>query len=504
MPEAGVSPPRRVEPSPAESGATGRLSASSFFARSARAAPDKQKTLRRQVLGWLFWPLLALWLVSSAIDYDIANRFVNLAYDRALLESALDIGRQVKVLNNRIYVDLPEIAVQMLQTREWGRVYYLVTGPDDEYITGEPDLPPPPDPFSGRVNYYDAVYQGKPVRIVTLHLPVESAKPGGLVLVQVAENRAARDEFGRQILLRSVLPQALFILVAAIMLWYAVGRGLAPLIALRREIENRSHRDLSAVPEEDAPQEVQPLIHAINDLLQRLSFALDAQQRFIADAAHQLRTPIAGLKTQTELALRQTPPGEAQVTLTQLRSATEQTTRLVNQLLSLARAEPTVGRGLANEHIDLRELARDATTDWVPRALERNLDLGFDSDSDRAQVEGDAFLLREMLNNLLDNAIRYTQTGGQVTVRVHDTAGRPTLSIEDNGPGIPESERARVFERFYRVLGTGAEGCGLGLAIVREIAQNHGAKVTLETGTAGAGTLVTIVFPATAGAGPRS
>jgi two-component system sensor histidine kinase TctE len=459
------------------------------------AAAGKQPTLRRQVLAWLCGPLLVLWSVSSVIDYDIANRFVNLAYDRALLESALDIGRQVKVLQDRIYVDLPEIAVQMLQSRESGRLYYLVTGPKNEYITGEPDLPAPPDPFSGRVNYYDETYQGRPVRIVTLQLPLETGKSDGMVMVQVAENRSARNEFARQILFRMVLPQALLIVVAALTLWYAVGRGLSPLGALRREIENRSHRDLSALPEQEAPQEVRPLIHAMNQLLERLSFTLAAQQRFIADAAHQLRTPIAGLKTQTELALRQTPPGEAHATLRQLRSAAEQTTRLVSQLLSLARAEPPIGRAQASAIIDLRQLAREATADWVPRAIERNVDLGFDAGSQVAEVEGDPFLLREMLNNVLDNAVRYTQSGGQVTVRIARSAGGPIMSIEDNGPGIPASERARVFERFYRVLGSGAEGCGLGLAIVREIAQSHGAEVSLTPGAGGTGTIATIFFP---------
>ena len=467
----------------------------SYAPRAVAALWGKQKTLRRQVLVWLFWPLLMLWSVSSVFDYDIANRFVNLAYDRALLESALDIGRQVKVLNERIYVDLPEIAVQMLQSRESGRLYYLVTGPNSEYITGEPDLPPPPDPFSGRVNYYDETYLGRPVRIVTLNLPVDSGKTGGTVLVQVAENRAARNDFARQILLRMALPQGLLIIGVFVTLWFAVGRGLASLGTLRSEIESRSHRDLSALSEEHAPQEVRPLIHAINELLERLGVALAAQQRFVADAAHQLRTPIAGLRTQTELALRQTPPGEAQATLRQLRSAAEQTTRLVNQLLSLARAEPPVGRGPGSERIELRELAREATTEWVPRALERNVDLGFDADSAGAVVEGDAFLLREMLNNLLDNAIRYTQTGGQVTVRVTRDGKRPRLTIEDNGPGIPQPERARVFERFYRVLGTGAEGCGLGLAIVREIALGHGAEVALAPGAGGTGTVVTVLFP---------
>jgi two-component system sensor histidine kinase TctE len=455
----------------------------------------KQKTLRKQVLGWLFWPLLTLWSVSSVIDYDIANRFVNLAYDRLLLESALDIGRQVKVLQDRIYVDLPEIAVQMLQSRESGRLYYLVTGPKNEYITGEPDLPPPPDPFSERVNYYDEHYQGRPVRIVTLRLPLESGKNESMVMVQVAENRASRNEFARLILFRMVLPQLLLIVFAGLMLWYAVGRGLAPLETIRREVESRSHRDLSALPVEDTPQEVRPLISAMNELLDRLSLALASQQRFIADAAHQLRTPIAGLKTQTELALRQTPTGEAHDTLKQLRNATEQATHLVNQLLSLARAEPPAGRVQATERVDLETLARGATTEWVPRALERNVDLGFDADSQRAHVEGDPFLLREMLNNLLDNAIRYTQPGGQVTVRVSAEAGRSVLTIEDNGPGIPENERGRVFERFYRVLGTGVEGCGLGLAIVREIAQTHGAEVKLTPAQGGTGTIARVIFP---------
>lgn len=454
-----------------------------------------QRTLRKQVLAWLFWPLLALWSVSSIIDYDIANRFVNLAYDRVLLESALDIGRQVKVLQDRIYVDLPEVAVQMLQSRESGRLFYLVTGPRNEYISGEPDLPPPPDPFSERVNYYDEYYQGRPVRVVTLRLPVESGKAEGMVLVQVAENRAARNDFAREILLRMILPQALLIVFAGVMLWYAVGRGLAPLQALRREIESRSHRDLSALPLEQTPQEVRPVIGAMNELLERLSLAIAAEQRFIADAAHQLRTPIAGLKTQTELALRQTPPGEAHETLQQLRNATQQATRLVNQLLSLARAEPAGGGVPSSARIDLGQLAREASADWVPRALERNVDLGFDAQPGRTNVAGDPFLLREMLNNLLDNAIRYTHPGGQVTVRVTRNAAHGVLSVEDDGPGIPETERERVFERFYRVLGTGTEGCGLGLAIVKEIAHSHRAEVELAAPAGGSGTMVRVTFP---------
>jgi two-component system sensor histidine kinase TctE len=336
---------------------------------------------------------------------------------------------------------------------------------------------------------------------VALRVPVQPGSGRGAVHILVAERVTVRDVFAREIILRMVLPQGMLILLAGLAVWYGVGRGLAPLSTLRKEIESRSHRDLSALPEEQAPQEVRPLIHAMNGLLARLGSAIEAQQRFIADAAHQLRTPIAGLKTQTELALRQTQPGDVQVTLRQLQTATEQSTRLINQLLSLARAEPGARHEHAIERLDLARLARDTTTEWVPRALARKIDLGYDSGDNPAWVVGDSFLLGELLRNLLDNAIRFTQEGGQVTVRVAGRADAVVLSVEDNGPGIPDPERERVFERFYRVLGTGvAEGCGLGLAIVREIALSHHADVALATGAGGQGTVLRVTFPPAAAA----
>jgi len=278
--------------------------------------------------------------------------------------------------------------------------------------------------------------------------------------------------------------------------WYGGGRGLAPLSDLRRDIEQRAPRDLSPLSESPVPSEVQPLIHAMNGFLERLSASISAQQRFIADAAHQLRTPVAGLKTQTELALRQTQAIEARATLDQLHAATDKLTRLINQLLSLARAEPDARRAGEPGQINLSELARELTTEWVPRALAQGIDLGFDGPSDGAFIDGDAFLLREMLTNLLDNAVRYTHSGGHVTVRVAIEREAIVLGVEDNGPGIPESERERVFERFYRVLGTGVEGCGLGLSIVREIALRHRADITLDAGADGKGTRVRVRFPA--------
>jgi len=455
-------------------------------------------TLRRQVLTWVSIPLGILWIISAYIDYDIAKRYVNVAYDRALLESALDIGRQVRVLRGRVYVDLPEVAIQMLRTRETGQLYYMVTGPNSEYITGEPDIIPAKPTPTGQAHYYDDSFRGQAVRVAAIQLPVETEDVRGQVTVHVVENQSPRTELIRDLFIGFALPQAFVAICAFVVIWYSVTRALAPLRQLRQEIEQRSHRDLSPLPEAHVPSEVRPLIESMNALLQRLSAALSSQQRFIADAAHQLRTPIAGLRTQTELALRLSAPEEVHATLTQLQTAAEHTTHLVNQLLSLARAEPSAEHAQAMEKLDVSALARAITTEWVPRALARGIDLGFDGPDAPAPVKGDDFLLREMLGNLIDNAVRYTQRGGHVTVRLAQAGDAIEIGVEDNGPGIPESERDAVLERFHRVLGTGVEGCGLGLAIVREIVLRHGGHIRLLAGHSNQGTLAQVALPAAA------
>ena len=458
---------------------------------------SRPATLRRQLLLWLLPPLVVLWATSSIIDYDVAKRFVNLAYDRALLESALDIGRQVREVNDRLYVDLPKAAIDMLQTGEHGRIYYRVIGPNGEYITGEPDLPQP-DPTTERVSYDDDIYRGRSIRMVAVRVPVKPGSGRGAVTIQVAEPVTVRTGSARDILLRMMLPQIVLTFLAAVAVWHGVRRGLAPLARLRREIEERSDRDLSPLPAAQSPQEVQPLIQSMNELFGRLAEALSAQQRFIADAAHQLRTPVAGIRTQTELALRTHDPVERQIVLQQLHTATSNLSRLIQQLLALARSEPGAQSAHKLERVDLACEMREATSEWVPAALKHNIDLGFESPPDPLRIEGNAFLLREMLGNLLDNAIRYSRAGGRVTVRVLRDGAAAVLRVEDNGPGIPPEQREHVFERFHRVLGSASDGCGLGLAIVREIVSGHGGTVSLEAGVDGGGTVVLVRFPALA------
>jgi len=469
---------------------------STIIGERAVAQKPEKATLRRQLLISLLAPIVLVTLISSVISYYYAFNFATLAYDYSLFDSALDISRQIHIVEGRVRVDLPRAALDMLESDEHDRIYYMVNDAKGVFVAGHRGLPLPNERApAGKPVYYDGSYRGSPVRIAALYSMVPGASDPEPVLIQVAETLNKRHILADEILLGMLWPELLLIVLVGVLIWYGVERGLRPLAALQREISNRSHRDLSPLAEHNVPGEVHALIHAMNDLLARLNEAMSAQQRFIADAAHQLRTPLAGLKTQTELALRQQELSEVRHTLQHLNTATGRTTHLVNQLLSLARAEPGAGRTQELQALNLGDLARDSTTEWVPRAIERNIDLGFDGTPDATGIEGDPLLIREMLGNLLDNAIRYTESGGQVTVRVAVKRDKVELSVEDNGPGIPPAERERVFERFHRVLGSGAEGCGLGLAIVREIAQSHAAETRLGPGASGRGTLVTVAFP---------
>ena len=456
-------------------------------------------SLRSQLLLWVSVPLLALWIISTLVDHDVAKGFVNLNYDRALLDTALDLGRSVKEAEGRPYLDLPQSIIDMLISGERGRYYYRADTLTGGYITGDPDLPEPPlDVQSSRVTYYDGMFRDIPVRIVAVRVPIQPGSGRGAIMIQVAERAALRAEFARQIMLRMMLPQLILVILALLAIWFGVGLGLRALTAVRREISSRSDVDLSPIADQNMPVEIRPLVQTMNDLLLRLGAALASQRRFIADAAHQLRTPVAALKVQSELALRQLRDSEAQVNLQQLHAAADHASRLVSQLLTMARAEPGSHRSIMRQPADLRLLAREVTEEWVPTALTRRIDLGLDAVSTTpVSINADPFLIREMISNLIDNAIRYTHAGGHVTVRVHTCDGRAVLEVEDNGPGIPEPEREKVFERFYRIPGSAVEGCGLGLAIVREIAVNHDATVSMDAGSENRGTRVTIRFPLT-------
>jgi len=320
----------------------------------------------------------------------------------------------------------------------------------------------------------------------------EPASP--LVLVQVAETRNKRSDLASRVVTGVLLPQFAIIPLAVVLVWVGLTRGIAPLNRLQSLIRRRRPTDLSPIVPASVPEEVRPLIIAFNDMMARLEENLQAQQRFIADAAHQMRTPLTGLRMQTELALLESDPEQLRNSLTQIADSTERAGHLINQLLSLARAEASFEKLYAVEPVDVEAMVREVAQELFPRALAKGIDLGVESNGQGMLVEGNPVLLREMVKNLMDNAIKYTPRGGSVTARTRH-AGAPIFEVEDTGEGIPEADRERVFERFYRVLGSGADGSGLGLPIVREIAELHRATVSLSPNPAGQGTVAQVVFP---------
>ncbi len=452
-------------------------------------------SLRRKLLTWLLLPMLLLLLLSGVGTYYLSARFANAAFDHVLADSARDLALQVTVVNGVSTLNLPQAAVQMFLSDEYDKIYYKVTE-DGRFIAGDPSLPLP-DIVSGPSGppvMQFSVIGGKRVRIASRYfLPVGTVS-GEPVLVQVAETLNKRRILAGQIITAMVVPQFILVALAALTVWLGIGKGLSPLRNLRKDIASRSHRDLRPVEESNAPEEVRPIIYAINGLMHRLGDAFEAQQRFIANAAHQLRTPLSGLKTQTDLALRHTDPASLQHSLQQLSVSTDRTVHLVNQMLTLARIEPWAGKTFDMKPLDLNELAHEIAGEWVPRALQRNIDFGYDG-ADGQIINGNKVLLRMLIDNLLDNATRYTLKGGCITASVKPIDKSVLLTVEDNGPGIPREERKAVFQRFYRTADTSGDGSGLGLSIVEEVALAHNASVVLDEPAGHSGTVVKIIFP---------
>jgi two-component system, OmpR family, sensor histidine kinase TctE len=458
--------------------------------------PLSPPSLRRQVIFWLVLPLSVAMVFSSVVVYKLASDFVTEAYDRNLYDAALDLSRRLRVRDGRLTVDLPPAAADMLAVYDIDRVYYAVRNDAAHLVTGESDLPQPKQAHDRRAHYYSGQYRDQPVRLVSLRVPYDPDDENALAQVIVGETLLRRELLSREILLAVGLSQLVLVAMIVISVHLGVGHGLLPLGRLRAQIEARSHRDLTPIDEPRTPTEVGPLVHATNALMQRLQRALVSQQRFIADAAHQLRTPLAGLRTHAELALREQSIDGMRDRVRSLMEATDRSAHLAHQLLSLALAEPEASAAATMREVDLVALAREVAAEWVPRALERDLDLGMSETVAEARIEGNPVLLRELLANLVDNATRYTPAGGHITVAVARTDAEVLLSVEDDGPGIPAADRARVFERFQRLAENRIDGCGLGLAIVREITEAHAGSVQIDDSPAGRGTRVSVRFPA--------
>ncbi|CAG9166992.1 sensor histidine kinase [Cupriavidus respiraculi] len=461
----------------------------------------------RRTLSWrLALTLLVVCVLSAIIAYRTALAEANKAHDRTLLASARAIAERIDVAKGRVVVDVPYVALDTFQIDSRGKIFYRVLDPQGRFVSGESDIPPMPadtprsEDYPALVHFYDAAYSGAPVRIAALWQPVIEGPRSGMALVQVGETLEMRDDMARRLLISTLWQQALTVIAALGLLMLTVAATLRPLKRLQQRIAERNAASLAPVSGADLPVEIQPLVRTLNQYLERLRAVLENQRRFLDDASHQLRTSLSLVKGHVDQLGRYRDDAVTSDPshLADIRAAIDRTVRLTNQLLTLARTADGDARTLRLgelQRIDVAGLCRDMCAEWYLAARRRGVDLGMTGPHGPAWVRGDAGMLREMLANLLDNAVRYTPAGGAVSVCVACGTDAHDVVIEDTGPGIPPEDRERAFSRFVRLGSTPEPGSGLGLAIVRQVCEAHNGAARMETGEAG-GLRVRITLPA--------
>ncbi|NBU18712.1 MAG: sensor histidine kinase [Betaproteobacteria bacterium] len=456
----------------------------------------RRKSLFGQILDWMLTPLLLLLPLSVMLSWVVAESIAGRPFDRGLEHNVKALVQLIKTDRQHLLFNLPSPAREILRADDTDIIYYQVIGAHGELVSGDGDFPMPPEDDKsslGEMHLRDDKMHGVNIRVayewVKVDLP--NAKP---VLVQVGETLEKRSVLATEIIKGVLLPQLVVLPLVVLLVWLALGHGIEPLNALGERIRQRKPDDMSPLEGHYVPKEIAPLVASFNDLLTRLKDSIATQKRFLADAAHQLKTPLAGLRMQADLAQREgSNTQELKKSLQLIGRASIRATHTVNQLLSLARAE-SGNASIAHSPCNIVEIAQSVIQDSLPHALERHIDLGYEgvgADSRGVRILGNATLLKELVRNLVDNAMSYTpsnaQTPGVITVRVlSDTAAKVVaLQVEDSGPGIPATEREQIFQPFYRVLGTEVDGSGLGLAIVMEVAQLHGATVNVQDASPG-------------------
>jgi two-component system sensor histidine kinase TctE len=458
----------------------------------------------------LVGPLTLLFLLGGAASWGLAQYFADTVYDGWLFDSVSSLALEVEATEKGPFVDLPQETQRLFEWDATDRTYFRISGARKGLIAGRADWPPMAgdvDEYEGVRIYdlfdqfvtdvlevdmdgaqgarlYDGRMDGQDVRVAAIELPASDF--GEAVTVEVAETTRKRRGLAQAILLSTLVPQLLLIGVAAAAVRRAIRHGLDPLNHIAQRLQSRGYQQLAPIVEAGVPEEVQPLTRALNDLLSRLASALNAQRRFLAEAAHQLRTPLTAIKLHAEQIGRESTLHDAAPLLDALRVSTDRAARLSNQLLTLARAEPDGSAARPFRRLDLASLVRETGSEWAPQALSVGLDMHFSCETEDQPVwiQGDADLLREALNNLIDNAMKYHGGHGSLHLRVF-ARPRPGVSVEDDGPGIPAPLRAQMLQRFVR--GERGAGSGLGLSIAQEIACLHGGELTLEDGPAGRG-----------------
>ena len=435
-------------------------------------------SLRIQLLAWVVLPLAGLAAINLWTSHGNARATADLVTDRMLMASARAIAEQVAVKDGVLDATIPPAAIEMFDTGDRDSVYYHVETAGGRLLTGYPDLPK-----AARRGSIETGFRDHRLRLATLSHTVIGAGPDSPITVTVGVTLGGHDAMVKRLWLSAFGQQLALVAIAGVFVLLGLRRGLAPLIRLSDAVRSPGRSDLDPIEVTGAQSEIRPLIEALNAYMARVRAQMAAQRRFIADAAHQLRTPLALLSTQASYALRESAADRRREALVALQASSGKLARLAEQLLTLSRAEPGSRRPRA-DRIDLSEAARQVLEAHAPKAVERNIDLGLE-ETGPVPVIGDGTMLREMIVNLVDNALRYTPAGGSVTVKLTATGDEAELTVIDSGPGIPVEEREHVFERFYRIAGSAEEGSGLGLAIVHEVVENAGGSVTLGDAAAG-------------------
>lgn len=456
----------------------------------------RQPSLRRSLLQRLLVPLLTLLVISGVGTYWLALHFSNQVYDSWLYDSVNSLALLVDRDGDHATCELPVAAEEIFLWDETDSIFFLVRGDRSGVLVSNAQLPA----IAGDAEQYrdayldDIVDADHAMRMIALELTPERA--GERVWVQVAETGIKRQRLAQTIFLAILLPQIALIAAASTAVNLGVLQSLKPLARLSKRLGSQNPTLLQPVPDVGVPEEVLPLTHAVNSLLAGLHEVLESQRKFIADAAHQLRTPLTGIKLNSERAILE-HGGEPTPTLEQLRVSADRAARLANQLLSLARAESGLRGQTYTAKVDVLALARERGAEWVPRALAKDIELSLHCTADKVIVTGDPLLIGEALDNLLDNAIKYHDGAGNIALELR--AGERTLIIvEDDGPGIAEDLQEKVFNRFDRGGRFGHDGNGLGLSIVAEIATALRGRAWIETSRSGKGTRAVLEVPGAA------
>jgi two-component system sensor histidine kinase TctE len=444
-------------------------------------------SISRQLIFWLAVPLMLLALCGALVHYfnNVAPGVIS--SDRRLKEATNALMRRVQVADGQLTLDANPSGGPAPPVPDF--VKYAVRDPQGHLLIGDPQIPAVPMNSANAQLLAMAQIDHRSARTLTTRFDTRA----GVVIITVADARPTAEPAARFGFMSTLLWDFVQLDITLVLVWVGIQIGLRPVRRLRDEIAARSPLDLRPIVESSVPREIAPVVVKLNRLFTMLRSSVQSQQQFIANTAHQLRTPITGMQAQLDILIGEPAAQPISGRLRTLQESVRQLAHSSNQLLSLGRADPAANMAAKNQSVVLSAIVGEVVAKFIDRALQSNVDLGVEVQP--VSILADPSLLDDLLSNLVDNALKYTPAGGSITVSAGARNGSPYLAVDDNGPGIPEGERQRVRQRFYRLPNSPGHGSGLGLAIVDEIAQLYGASMTIGPGSSGRGTKVLVQFP---------